>query len=69
MTEKKIIFRFHTTRHGSSLQLGQCVRGQNGLFTISNQLQEIVWIIRYKDAVNLIVDSASHSLFNRTGSN
>ncbi|PTU25587.1 hypothetical protein P175DRAFT_0430052 [Aspergillus ochraceoroseus IBT 24754] len=31
----------------SSLRLGQCVRGQNGLYTIGKQLQETVWLARY----------------------
>lgn len=50
----------------SSLRLGQCVRGQNGLYTIGRQLQETVWLARYEDDANLIVASASHSLFSRT---
>lgn len=50
-----------------SLRLGQCVRGQNGLYTISKQLQETVWLARYEADANLMVDSASHSLFSRTG--
>lgn len=53
----------------SSLRLGQCVRGQNGLYTIGKQLQETVWLARYEDDANLTVDSASHSLFSRTENN
>lgn len=53
----------------SSVRLGQCVRGQHGLYSIGKQLQKTVWLARYEVAANISVDPASHSPFSRTGSN
>ncbi|BDD57618.1 hypothetical protein MPDQ_002404 [Monascus purpureus] len=44
----------------SSLRLGQCVRGQNGLYTIGRQLQETVWLARTENDQQVIVKSVPH---------
>ncbi|KAE8362531.1 kinase-like domain-containing protein [Aspergillus caelatus] len=41
----------------SSLQLGQCLRGQNGIYTIGKQLQETVWLASNQP---VIVKSVTH---------
>ena len=37
----------------SSLQLGQFLRGRNGVYTLAKQLQETVWLAKYEALVYL----------------